>query len=168
MRKLIRAALPGLTLSLAIAALSGCGSDDVCCAPPPEKPAKLIVYSVSGGYPPFGQQLRIEPKGTANLELTAIQRPGRSFRFGVMPNDLMAIRDSLDAVDLEALPQAELTCADCPLYEIRYGREAYEADSLTIPPELEPVFRRLDRLIDEGPEQRTSSPERGSATTDRQ
>ncbi len=102
---------------------------------------------VSGGYPPFGQELRISADGEATVALTSLGGRRRILHLTVAPDELARIRRELTAAQLGELADPELTCSDCVLYEIRYEGERFAADMLTIPDGLEPAFHRLDRVI---------------------
>ena len=144
--------------SLAVVALAGCGTDECEGDCPgtvsaPSASAEPISYTVSGGFPPFRQMVEIDAEGRARVVVNRFDpetyRPaGKRLRDVEVPAEqLTAIREGLADADLGSLAEPELTCADCILYQVSYGKADFEADMLTIPDELEAPFRRLDDLI---------------------
>lgn len=143
-----RLVLAALAFAFALSASSGCGGDEAIETGPGPAPAtEPITYTVSGGFPGFRKTLEIDAGGAATLTYAYADERSREVDFTVPDQVLDELRSDLDAAEIGGLDQVDSQCADCLYHSIEFGRERYEVDMLGIPPELDPIFDRLDEMV---------------------
>ena len=113
-----------------------------------------IFLGIYGGFPPNSFEVRIDQEGKA----TAIARaplssvkigPPRRARFELAAEQHAKLTSQLAEAEIGSLDPGEQVCADCLLYELRYGEMSVESDSLTIPEEVQAPIDELSRLAHE-------------------
>ena len=123
--------------------LPGCGGDDA--TPPGPSGAKPIALRISGSYPPFRWELRVDPAGRAIASRSRRDEPETSKAVSISADDLAEIHEQLEAADFRS-QRFERSCLDCPIYTLTYGQAQIKADLLSIPGDVEAPIRKLEQL----------------------
>ena len=128
-------------------ALTGCGGGSGPIDPSPG--GETISYSRSGGIAGTPQSIEIEPDGAATVEV-GFGQTLQTETFDVPAAELDGIVEGIESVGMDALDRGvDEGCADCFLYELRYGGETASADSVTITDAYSEATAPLQELIDQ-------------------
>lgn len=136
-----------IAILIALALLSGCTARPPLNDEKPPAPDIVVDYKRTGGIAGFQDRMVVFEDGTVSYA-----RKDNAGTFKIPAGTLQGIRDLLENADFPALaPQypAQSPGADYFFYSITYKGKTVTTETGGVPPQLEPVIRRLDALLSE-------------------